>query len=180
MFRLEHLKESGSNSRIRFGAAWQQAMSVMYKNSKYKIQVQNWSVQCSTWQCSTTQGQSSVIRCSKSGKLFDQVEVASDGELQAFRYAVLHLEDGGGSTGRGRCNLASNRIVVVPIPSSRVEVSAETGSGGTAASHGTSEANKQHLPKSAIPKVCRLVEEGATESTVMGKGRTSSCLHVGA
>jgi hypothetical protein len=26
-------------------------------------------------------------------KLLDQAEVASDGELQAFRYAVLHLED---------------------------------------------------------------------------------------
>lgn len=38
MFRLEHLKESGSNSRIRFGAAWQQAMSVMYKIQGTKIQ----------------------------------------------------------------------------------------------------------------------------------------------
>ena len=35
-------------------------------------------------------------------KLLDQAEVASNGELQAFRYAVLHLEDGGAKQGAER------------------------------------------------------------------------------
>ena len=75
-------------------------------------------------------------------KLLDRAEVASDGELQAFRYAALHLEDGGGGVVRGRCDLTSNRVVVFPLSSGRVEMSAETGGSGAAAPHCTSEANK--------------------------------------
>jgi hypothetical protein len=173
-------------------------MSVMYKifrNSE--IHVQNWSVQCSTkfqnakilvqnWsvQCSTVQCERRFSRPSSSvqsrEKLLDQAEVASNGELQAFRYAVLHLEDGGGGAVRGRCDLTSNRVVVFPLSGGRVEMSAETGGSSAAAPHCTSETDKRHLPKSAIPKVCRFVEEGTTKCTVMGESRTSSCFHVGA
>ena len=145
-----------------------------------KIQVQNWSVQYSNGSAVQHRSSRPPSSVQSREKLLDQAEVASYGELQAFGYAVLHLEDRGGGTGRGRCNLTSNRVVVVPLPSGRVEMSAETGGSSAAAPHGTSEANKRHLPKSAIPKVCRLVEEGAAESSVMSKGRKSGCFHVGA
>ena len=107
----------------------------MYKNSKYNIQSTKFRYKIGLY--STVHGSAVQRRSSRPSssvqsreKLLDQAEVASNGELQAFRYAVLHLEDGGGSTGRGRCNLTSNCIVVVPMPSSRVEVSAETGCRG--------------------------------------------------
>ena len=109
MLLLEHLKESVSEVEDRVGAAWQPAMSVMYKISKFKtscaklactvqykiskfkIHVQNWSVQCSTVQYERRFSRPSSSVQSRE-KLLDQAEVASDGELQAFRYAVLHLE----------------------------------------------------------------------------------------
>ena len=74
-------------------------MSVMYqkfKNSCAKLvcTVQYMSVQCER---RYSRPLSSV---QSREKLLDQAEVASDGELQAFRYAVLHLEDGGGGVVR--------------------------------------------------------------------------------
>ena len=53
--------------------------------------------------------------------------MASDGKLEAFRNAVLHLEDGRGGGVRRSRSPAGNGVVVVPSVGLVVHVSAGTG-----------------------------------------------------
>ena len=58
--------------------------------------------------------------------LFDQAKMASDGKLEAFRNAVLHLEDRRGGGVRRSSRPASNGVVVVPPVGLVVHVPAGT------------------------------------------------------
>ena len=97
-------------------------------------------------------------------QLLKQAEVASDRELQAFRYAVLHLEDGGGATVRDRRSLACNRVIVVPMFSVRVEMATSTGSSSTTTPHSTSESEECHLPKGACGRRSHIMHSNLRES----------------
>ena len=63
--------------------------------------------------------------------LFDQTKMASNGELEAFRNAVLHLKDGRGGGVRHSRNPTGNGVVVVPSVGLVVHVS--TGTSGRCA-----------------------------------------------
>ena len=60
--------------------------------------------------------------------------MASDGKLEAFGDAVLHLEDGRGGGVRRNRSPAGNGVVVVPSVGLKVHVPAGTGGRCTATS----------------------------------------------
>ena len=66
--------------------------------------------------------------------LFDQTKVAGNGKLEAFRDAVLHLEDESRGGVRYSGKPTGDSVVMVPSVGLEVHVSAGTGSGRAATS----------------------------------------------
>ena len=99
--------------------------------------------------------------------LFGKAKMLRDSQLEATWHAVLQELGGEPGAAAHSGSRSGNAIVVVPIASFNVDVTA-VASGGCVATHSRPcEALEDHLAKRAVPQVSWLVVIASNESTVI-------------